>query len=185
MDDEVLLAGGGRSVMTRQGDQVLRPAAPWSHATIALLRHLEETGFEHAPRVVGSGFRPDGREVVTFIEGDFVHPGPWDDDALPLLGLMLAKLHAATRSFVSPRDASWRPWFGRTLGTATAIGHCDTGSWNVVCRDRQPVALIDWEQAGPVDPLVELAQACCLNAQLFDDDIAERQGLPSAEVRGR
>jgi len=31
------------------------------------------------------------------------------------------------------------------------------------------VALIDGELAGPVDPLVELAQACWLNAKLDDD----------------
>lgn len=185
LDDEVPLTGGGRSLVTRQGDRVLRPAAPWSRTTIALLRYLEEVGFEHAPRVVESGLSPDGREVVTFVKGDFVHPGPWDDDALPQLGRMLARLHEATRSFVPPPDAIWRPWFGRALGAATAIGHCDAGPWNVVCHDRRPFALIDWEQAGPVDPLVELAQACWLNAQFHDDDIAEREGLPSAEARGR
>ena len=45
--------------------------------------------------------------------------------------------------------------------------------------------LIDWEVAGPVDPLFELAQACWLNAQLHDDDIAELHGLPNAEIRAR
>jgi aminoglycoside phosphotransferase (APT) family kinase protein len=45
------------------------------------------------------------------------------------------------------------------------------------------MALIDWETAGPVDPLVELAQACWLNAQLHDDDIAEKHGLPSPGAR--
>mgnify|MGYP000462372643 CR=1 FL=1 len=42
-----------------------------------------------------------------------------------------------------------------------------------------PYALIDWEYAGPVDPLVELAQACWLNAKLHDDVVAEIEGLPS------
>ena len=52
-------------------------------------------------------------------------------------------------------------------------------------RDGLPVALIDWETAGPVDPMIELAQACWLNAKLFSDDVAEREGLPSLEVRAR
>ncbi len=43
-----------------------------------------------------------------------------------------------------------------------------------------PEGLVDWEYAGPVDRLTELAYACWLNAQLHDDDIAERQGLPDA-----
>lgn len=57
------------------------------------------------------------------------------------------------------------------------------GPWNIVCHNQLPFALIDWEEAGPVDPLIELAQTCWLNAQLVDDDIAEKQGLPSVEVR--
>jgi hypothetical protein len=38
------------------------------------------------------------------------------------------------------------------------IGHCEVASWNVVARDGLPIALIDRETAGPVDPLAELAQ---------------------------
>jgi len=183
--DETSLLGGGRSIVTRRGDVVFRQAAPWSATIVALLRHLEREGFEYAPRVVGTGFTPDGRETVTFIKGEFVHPRPWDDAAMPLLGRMLRQLHDATSSFVPPPGAVWRPWFGRDLGTPQVIGHCDTGSWNIVARNRRPVALIDWEAAGPVDPIVELAQACWLNAQLFDDDIAEIQGLGPAEARAR
>lgn len=75
----------------------------------------------------------------------------------------------------------------RTLlgGAARVIGHCDTGPWNIVARHGRPVALIDWEYCGPVDPLVELAQLCWLNAQLHDDDVAERVGLPPAGTRAR
>jgi aminoglycoside phosphotransferase (APT) family kinase protein len=68
-------------------------------------------------------------------------------------------------------------------GERRVIGHCDTGPWNIVARAGHPVGLIDWEVAGPVDPLVELAQMCWLNAQLHDDDVAERAGLPSIETR--
>jgi aminoglycoside phosphotransferase (APT) family kinase protein len=37
---------------------------------------------------------------------------------------------------------------------------------------RPPVAFINWETAGPVDPLVELAQLTWLNAKLHDDILA-------------
>ena len=45
--------------------------------------------------------------------------------------------------------------------------------------------MIDWEVAGPVDSVYELAQACWLNAQLHADDVAERQGLPPLDARAR
>jgi hypothetical protein len=57
--------------------------------------------------------------------------------------------------------------------------------WNVVARDGLPIALIDWETAGPVYPLVELAQLCWLNAKLHDDIVAEREYLPPAADRAR
>jgi len=176
---------GGRSTVTRLGDVVFRRPAPWSATTAALLRHLELEGFEHAPRIIGEGFDEQGREMLTYVEGESLHPYPWDDDALPVLGAMLRKLHLATSSFTPPIGAVWRPWFGRKLGQPSVIGHCDTGAWNIIARDRMPVALIDWEEAGPVDPMIELAQACWLNALLFDDDLAEKLGLASVEARGK
>ena len=50
---------------------------------------------------------------------------------------------------------------------------------------RPPVALIDWETAGPVDPLVELAQLAWLNAKLHDNTVAEREQLPPVADRAR
>jgi len=80
----------------------------------------------------------------------------------------------------------WFPWHGRDLGGPdTVIGHCDVAPWNVVARDGLPVALIDWETAGPVDPLIELAQLGWLNAKLHDDTVARIEHLPPAADRAR
>lgn len=190
MDEELNSAAeislvGGRSTVTRLGKVVFRQPAPWSRTTVCLLRHLEAEGFAYAPRVVGDGFDAQGREMLTFVEGESPHPYPWIDDALPMVGAILRDLHRATATFVPPMDATWRPWFGRKLGRASTIGHCDTGAWNIIAQQGMPVALIDWEEAGPVDPIVEVAQACWLNALLFDDDLAEKLGLGSVEARGR
>lgn len=184
--EEFPLDGGGRNAVSRRGDHVLRQTGPWAPTVHALLRHLEEVGFAGCPRVIGSGFDERGREVVSFLRGDFVHPRAWTEEAFPRLGQLLRDLHAATSSFVVPSNAIWREWHGRRLGTASgAIGHCDTGPWNIVAQKGIPFALIDWEVAGPVDPEYDLAQMCWLNAQLHDDDVAERQGLPSLQDRAR
>jgi hypothetical protein len=55
----------------------------------------------------------------------------------------------------------------------------------VITRDGLPVAFVDWETAGPVDTRWELAHPVWLNAQLHDDDVAERLGLPYAHTRAR
>ena len=152
----------------------------------ALLRHLEENGFAAAPRLVGSGLDQDGREMLTFIDGEFTQPGPWSLEGAAALGALLHDLHQATRTFRPPAAAVWFPWHGRGLGGPhKIIGHCDVAPWNIVARDGMPVALIDWETAGPVDPLVELAQLCWLNAKLHDDTVAQREHLPPAADRAR
>jgi hypothetical protein len=185
-EEPVRLEGGGRTVVHRRGDVVIRDSGPWTPAVHTLLRHLEEVGFAAAPRLAGSGLDPDGREVLTFIEGEFTQPGPWSLDGAAALGGLLRSLHEATRSFRPPLDAVWFPWHGRDLGGPdTVIGHCDVAPWNIVARNGLPVAFIDWETAGPVDPMVELAQLAWLNAKLYDDIVAEIEHLPPLAERAR
>jgi Ser/Thr protein kinase RdoA (MazF antagonist) len=148
-----------RTEVHRAGNVIHRSAGPWSSSVHALLRHLEAAGFDGAPRVVGDGFDEQGREVLTYIDGDFVHA--WSDDGIAALGAMLRSLHDASRTFQSPPDATWQPWFTRAAGEV--FGHGDVGPWNIVARDGLPVAFIDWEFAGPVDRLDEVAQAAWLN----------------------
>ena len=170
----------------RRGQVVVRETGPWAATVHSLLRHLEDVGFAGSPRVVGSGFDPDGRETLAYIEGEFTDPGPWSLEGAAAVGHMLRELHDATASYRPAPDALWGPWFGRPLGgPARVIGHCDVAPWNIVARNGLPVALIDWDFAGPVDPLVELAQACWLNAQLHDDVVAEREGLPPLVDRAK
>jgi hypothetical protein len=185
-DDLIPLEGGGRTVVHRRGDVVIRDTGPWTPAVHALLRHLESVGFGGAPRLAGSGLDADGREVLTFIEGEFTQPGPWSLDGAAVLGGLLRSLHEATWSFRPPPGAVWFPWHGRDLGgPGKVIGHCDTAPWNIVARDGMPVAFIDWETAGPVSPLVELAQLAWLNAKLHDDIVAGIEHLPPVQDRAR
>ena len=141
---ETPLEGGGRTKVSRNGDVVLREGGAWASTVHALLRHLEAVGFTGAPRVVGSGFDEQGRETLSFVEGEVTHLQPWSEDALPHLGRLLRDLHRATETFVVPADAVWRPWHGRPSGgLELGIGHCDAGPWNIVgeggassCSDR-------------------------------------------------
>jgi len=185
-DEEAALSGGGRTAVYRRGQIVVRETGPWSATVHTLLRHLEEVGFAGSPRVVGSGFDEGARETLTYIEGESGHLGPWTLDGVSAVGHLLRDLHTATASYRPPSDAIWRPWFGRVLGAPPhIIGHCDVAPWNIVERAGIPIALIDWEVAGPVDPLVELAQACWLNAKLHSDDVAELERLPPLADRAR
>lgn len=151
---------------------------------VDFLGHLEREGFTASPRPVAGGFDDDGNEWLTFIEGRSPQPEPWHDDAIVRLGELIAKMHAAAQTYQPPGAALWKDWFGRRLGRpASGFGHGDLGPWNIMAIDNSPVGFIDWDTAGPMDPIYELAQAAWLNVQLHDDDIAERIGLGDVDHR--
>jgi hypothetical protein len=180
------LGGGGSTVVRRHGNLVLREARPWSRTVLDLLRHLEREGFSGAPRVVEPGFDEHGREMLSFIVGESPQPFGWSDEAAADVGAMLRDLHRAAATFTPPYGAVWMPWWGRDLPAAQmTIGHCDAAPWNFLARDGRPVALIDWDTAGPVGAMWDLAQTAWLNAQLHDDELAERLGLPAIDARAR
>ncbi|HET7768788.1 MAG TPA: aminoglycoside phosphotransferase family protein [Chloroflexota bacterium] len=174
------------SSVFRKGGVVYRKTGPWTPAVHALLRHLERVGFQGAPRLVGTGLDDQGHELLTYIPGEFTNTGPWSLEGAAGVGQLLRDVHAATASFAPPPGAVWQRWSTRELGgRRRVISHCDTGPWNIVARNGRPVALIDWEFAGPIDPLMELAETCWLNAKLYDDIVAEREGLPPLAERAK
>lgn len=80
-----------RTEVYRVGNTVRRSAGLWTPSVHALLRHLEAAGFDGSPRVIGSGFDTQGREVLSYIEGEFVHPRAWSDEGMTELGRLLRR----------------------------------------------------------------------------------------------
>ncbi|MEV6151879.1 aminoglycoside phosphotransferase family protein [Nonomuraea sp. NPDC052129] len=181
--EPLLGAEGNPTPVVRHGDVVLRPAGPWTDSVHALLLHLENAGFTGSPRLVGDGYDEEGRDAVTYIDGDFVHPHAWSDEGVWQAGRLLRELHDATAGFRPPPDAVWQRWPFHSSAPDAIISHRDTGPWHTVARDGRPVAYIDWTSAGPIDRLDDVAGAAWWNAQLHGDDVAERQSLPDAETR--
>jgi hypothetical protein len=185
-EPETNLAGGWRSDVHRQDRLIYRSAKPQSATVLAFLRHLETVGVHAAPTVMGSGFATDGRETLGYVEGRTHDHGPWTDHALAIIARLLRRVHDASAGFEAPANPCWRPSFARTLPAARyVIGHGDLGPWNIVARTGLPVAFIDWDYAGPVGAIWDLAQAAWLNVQLHDDDVAALQGLPDPKERAR
>jgi hypothetical protein len=153
---------------------------------MSFLSFLNDAGFRAAPKPIGSGFSPDGREMLEYIAGASPQPFAWTDEASFEIGALLRALHNLSATWEAPRDAHWEPSFLRGLpGRQSVIGHGDLGPWNVLARDGRPIAFIDWDSAGPLDPLWELAHVMWQNAQLYDDDVSDLNQLPDAEARAR
>lgn len=168
--------------VARVGNTVTRPAQRWSPSIRAFLAHLEAAGLPVEHMIVIAG----GQETYGFVEAEMVHPGPWTNEALFAVGQLVARLHRAGQSFVPPEDLGCKTWYLREIGDGARIWcHGDIAPWNMLTMDGMPHVLVDWEFAGPLDPMVELARVCWLFVQLHDDDLQAMHGLPSPEIRAR
>ena len=178
---EIPLHGGytNAGLVMRVGDTVRRPLRPASPATHALLRHLEQVGFDGAPRFLGIDER--GREVLSYIPGQAVVPPypAWalTDEALVSVAELLRRYHEAVASFDARRHVWQRavpPRFADGL-----VSHNDPNLDNVIFAGGRAVALIDFDLACPGSVVWDLACAARLWVPLRED------ADTPAEVRGR
>jgi Ser/Thr protein kinase RdoA (MazF antagonist) len=184
---EIPLAGGdvnvGENVVVRVGDTVRRPVRPHTPAVHALLRHLESQGFSGAPKVLG--IDGEGREIVTYVEGDAaLAPVPAADELVSDLGALLRAMHDAQAGFRSDEHATWQRMVGAP-SSGEVVCHNDLFWPNVVCDGARPVGLIDWDLAAPAPRLHDVASAANFWVALRPDDQCAGWGLPTDRRRER
>lgn len=144
--------GGNLSAAVKVGDTVHRRAGPWTPAVHALLEHLYRAGFNAAPEPLGMD--EQGRAVLKFIHGD-VHQG-WPEpmpswiyeDEVTLVGAaqLLRRYHDLLATFTPPPDARWRIV---APGAHEVICHNDWAPYNALFDGHLPIAMLDWDSAGP------------------------------------
>lgn len=162
--DEEILAGGNVNRVVRIGGTVRRATGHWSANIHALLQHLHSEGFSGAPRFLG--IDDAGREILTFVPGEVAgdrYPDlpqyMWSDDALVALAVLLRNYHDATRGFrLLAARGSWQLSYP-DVQQHEVICHNDATLYNVVFRNGLPVALIDFDMAGPGPRLWDIAYA--------------------------
>jgi Ser/Thr protein kinase RdoA (MazF antagonist) len=153
-----LTGGDVTEGVVRVGDTVRRPVRPHTPAVHGLLRHLERSGFDGAPRVLG--IDGQGREILSWLPGETPHQPlpPYAATEQTLVGLarLLRRLHDATSSYDPPPDAPWDTQTANLDDPPELIGHCDVTPENVVFRDGGPVGLIDFDLARPTTRLFDV-----------------------------
>ncbi|SDK33248.1 phosphotransferase [Nonomuraea jiangxiensis] len=172
-----LLGGDVTEGVVRVGDTVRRPVGSNAPLVHALLRHLEEAGFEGAPRLLG--IDAAGREVLTFVPGEVAgRPRPaWiaDEERLASVGRLVRDYHDAVAGFVMPDGI--RPDQGVSRPPdlppappypAEVMGHADYTPDNIVFRDGRAAALIDFDLARPASKVDEMYNTMLYWAPLGD-----------------
>ena len=152
---EQALVGGNMNRVTRIGGEVRRSAGSWTPNVHALLAALEEAGIEGTPRVLGMA--TDGRERLSFIEGEVAHyPLPewlWDAGILVSSARLLRRIHDA--SVESARTSTG--WRMPSREPIEVVCHNDFAPYNLIFQDRLLVGAIDFDMAAPGPRLWDLA----------------------------
>jgi hypothetical protein len=184
-EPEIPLYGGNVTGATRIGQTVRRTPGPWSSTVHTLLRHLEDCGFAGAPRFVGMD--EQGREILTFIEGEVGHyPLPsymWSDESLVNAAHFLRRYHDATISYIPPADATWQ-FVYPDHHQHEIICHGDVAPYNIIYRDGRPHALIDFDTTGPGPRLWDLAYAAYRFVPLSYAQDIQDLGLSDPLIQG-
>lgn len=126
-----------------------------------LLLHLENRGFDGTPKFLGVD--DSGREILTFISGEVpgndypdLKPYMWSDDTLRELARLLRRYHDATQDFTPTTTGDWQFTYV-DQSKHEVICHNDAALYNVVFQGRSPVALIDFDMAGPGPRMWDIA----------------------------
>jgi Phosphotransferase enzyme family len=179
MQAEPLAGGmGNRGEVLRVGDTVRRPVGDHAPTASLLFEHLAAEGFL-AP--VPTGRDGEGRETFEWIEGDVpVPPYPsWSltDEALASVGRLLRRYHQAVCSFSPPHHLHWSNELADPQG-GPIVCHNDVCPENVVFRDCEAIALLDFDFAALGRPIWDLAHTARMWIPLRPPELAgERSHL--------
>ncbi|MCI3919220.1 aminoglycoside phosphotransferase family protein [Paenibacillus sp. TRM 82003] len=161
MTQEEVLKGGNVNHVVRRANTVLRPTGYWSSSVHELLKHLEKQGFEGAPRFLG--IDESDHEVLTFIPGEVpgdeypeFKPYMWSDETLVGLARLLRAFHDATEGVTFTAEDRWQLSYANER-EHEVICHNDAALYNVVFQQGIPVALIDFDMAGPGPRMWDIA----------------------------
>jgi hypothetical protein len=160
---------------------VRRPAGPWTPAVQALLKHLEDAGFDGAP--APRGVDDAEREIVTVMPGETlgdVLPWPaWthSDETLWQVAQWLREYHAVIADFRPPAGAVWRK--GGSWEPGLIIGHNDAAPCNAVWSraEERITGFFGWEFAGPVTAEADLALTVFMWVPLSAREVATGEGF--------
>lgn len=154
---EILLTGGKTNAgcIFRVGNTIRRPVHKNSLFVREFLRYLEAVNFDASPRFLG--IDAQGREIITYLEGDVPSNLGWyADEQLIAAAKLIRRFHDITAGC-------------KLVGSEEIICHNDLSPSNFVFLNDMPKAIIDFEMAAPGTRIFDLAYAAWLWLDIGND----------------
>ncbi|GAB3713184.1 hypothetical protein GCM10027590_07880 [Nocardiopsis nanhaiensis] len=167
------LSGGMMNTVVRRGDRVVRNAPNHAPALQGFLAALTAAGFDGAPRPLA--LHADGREELTFVEGDVaVPPFPeWalEDRVVTESARLMRRYHDVAARVRFDPGTHWPAALSDPEG-GPLLCHNDPCLENLVFRNGAAVALIDFDLAAPGRPLWDVAALAFYMGPTLDPESA-------------
>ena len=167
---EMTLENNEHRPIVRIDDTIHRPTHWWTPSVHDLLNYLERVGFPYSPRVLG--FDDEGREVLTYIEGESGKEGWYkihSDEGLANFAKLLKSYHEAIADYKPPTHAEWA-YSPNELKPGEIMCHGDFGPWNIAWDGETPVGILDWDFVLPAKPEYDILYALQYSAPFRDDE---------------
>lgn len=151
---EEILSGGNMNSPIRKNQLIYKEATEASQTIHELLTYIRTRGITWVPE--SKGINPEGKHVLTYIEGEVPHDTPewlWEETILLEAAKKLRQWHDATVNFKKKNGG----WLLENDEEQEVICHNDFAPYNCIFRDKQLTGVIDFDVCSPGSRLWDIA----------------------------
>lgn len=160
MKEQEILEGGREGKIFKKGDQIIRPANPWSADVHAFLNYLTKENFQYVPKPYG--FTEQEEEILSYVPGKaYNYPLPkmfLQDEVIVQAAQLLYTYHQAGKKYMS-RLTNKETWMLPPVSPEEVMCHGDFAPYNVTIIDGKPEGIIDFDTLHPGPALWDVAYA--------------------------
>lgn len=154
------LCGGREGKIIKESNKVIRPGNVWTPYVHNFLRFLNEKGFKNIP--VPYGQREDGKEIVSYVDGDVFHEGLpenlFTDRVLLESAELLYRFHEFSKAYVKNLTGT-EEWMLPARLPIEVMCHGDFAPYNITFADGHVSGIIDFDTTHPGPRLWDVSYA--------------------------
>ena len=140
----------------RIGNEIHRPASPWTKQVHMFLNFLRNNGFMQAPQALG--FDEKGREILSFVKGQ-TRENIKSLESLISSAKLLRSYHDSSQKFLNELGLLSQSWMFPCRDPQEVICHNDFAPYNICFDGEQAIGIIDFDTAHPGPRVWDIAYA--------------------------